>query len=138
MPCKKRREGKIGKEGQRRKICSWGLQEKGKRVSSSISVKRVLVGSPVAIPLGRLVINFLSRFSGHGGAYESNHFLEQRRRIVMTTVPTSTSNKAMKLKRLKECGFCAFCFSFIWVLFCGGSFFFTFLPSPENILSLRI
>jgi len=94
MPCKKRRERKIGKEGQRRKICSWGLQEKGKRVSSSISVKRVLVGSPVAIPLGRLVIrNLLSRFSGHGGAYENNHFLEQRRRIVMTTIPTSTSNK---------------------------------------------
>ncbi len=93
VPCERRRERKIGKEGQRRKNCIWGLQEKGKRGFSSISVKRVLVGSPVAIPLGRIVINLLSRFSGHSGAYESNHFLEQRRRIVMTTISTTTSNE---------------------------------------------
>jgi hypothetical protein len=55
---------------------------KGKRGSSSISIKGVLVGSPAPIPLGRLVINLLSRFSGYFGANESNHFLEQRRRIV--------------------------------------------------------
>jgi hypothetical protein len=61
VPCKKRRE----KDRQRRKICSWVLQEKGKRGSSSISTKRVLVGSPVAIPLGRLLTNLLSRFSRH-------------------------------------------------------------------------
>jgi len=114
-----------------------GPQEKEKSGSSSISIKRGLVGSPIAIPLGRLVINLLSRFSGHGGTYESNHFLKQRRRIVMPTVPTSTSNKTTKVKRLKEGGFCVFCFSLIWVLFCGGSFFFTFLSSPKSFFITR-
>jgi hypothetical protein len=57
VPCKKRRE---------RKICSQGLQEKGKRGSISISVKRILVGSPIAIPLGRLIINLLFQYTvGH-------------------------------------------------------------------------
>ncbi len=56
----------------------------------------------------------------------------------MTTVPTSTSNKATKVKRLKECEFCVFSFCFFWVLFCGGSFFFNVFTKPNSILSLRI
>ncbi len=125
-------EREIGKEGQRRKIAIGGPQEKEKRRSSSISVRRGLFGSPIAIPLGRLIINLLSRFSRHNGAYESNHFLEQRKRIVMTIVPASTSNKTTKVKRLKEGGFCVVCFSIFWVLFCDGSFFFNVFVKPRK------
>jgi len=38
------------------------------------------------------------------------------------TTSTSIDNKTTKVKRLKENEFCAFCFSFVWVLFCGESF----------------
>ncbi len=86
----------------------------------------MLVGSPIIVPLGGLVVNLFSRFSWHGGTYESNHFLEQRRRIMMITTPISTCNTTTKVKRPREDGFCGFCFSFVWVLFCGGSFYLHF------------
>jgi len=57
---------------------------------------------------------------------------------VVEILPTSTCNKTTKVKRLREDEFCVFCFSFVWVLFCGGSFFFTFLSSLEIFLSPRI
>jgi hypothetical protein len=63
------------------------------------------VGSLITTPLRGLLINLFSRFSWHGGTYESNRFLEQRRRIVTTIAPTSTSNQMTKVKRLKENGF---------------------------------
>jgi hypothetical protein len=44
----------------------------------------------------RLVVNLVSRFWGLNGTYESNHFLEQTRRMTMTTTPTC--NKTMKVK----------------------------------------
>ncbi len=53
--------------------------------------------------------------------------LEQRKMIVMITALASTDNKITKVKRLREDGFCVFCFSFVWVLFCGGSFFNAFI-----------
>jgi hypothetical protein len=31
-----------------------------------------------------------------------------------------------KGEKAREDGFCVFCFSFVWVLFCGGSFFLHF------------
>jgi lipase chaperone LimK len=37
--------------------------------------------------------------------YESNHFLEQRKKIVTTTL-ASTNNKTTKVKSLKEDKFC--------------------------------
>jgi hypothetical protein len=43
----------------------------------------------------------------------------------MTTVPTSTSNKATKVKRLKECGFCVFSFLFFGFCFVVGFYVFT-------------
>ncbi len=63
------------------------------------------MGSLITTPLRGLLVNLFFRFSWHGGTYESNHFLEQRRRIVTTIAPTSTSNKMTKMKRLKEDGF---------------------------------
>jgi hypothetical protein len=81
------------------------------------------VGSLITTPLRGLVVNILSRFSWHGGTHESNHFWEQRMKIVMTVAPTSTSKKTTKVNRLKEDGFCVFllffCLSFVlwWVLF---------------------
>jgi hypothetical protein len=56
----------------------------------------------------------------------------------MTTVPTSTSNKATKVKRLKEGGFCVFCFSFFWVLFCGGSFFYVFVKPRKFFITKNL
>jgi hypothetical protein len=44
--------------------------------------------------------------------------------MVTTITLTSIDNNTTKVKRLKEYGFCVFCFSFVWVLFCGVSFFF--------------
>jgi hypothetical protein len=38
----------------------------------------------VLIPLEGLVVSLVFRFWGHNGAYERNHFLEQRRRVTMT------------------------------------------------------
>jgi len=80
-----------------------------------ISIRRGLVVNLVAIPL-RLVVNLVSRIWGLNGAYESNHFLEQTSKIMMTP----TCNKTMKAKRLKEGGFCGFFWGFYFVV---GPFF---------------
>ncbi len=48
-----------------------------------ISIRKGLVVNLVV----RLIINLVSRFWGLDGAYESNHFLEQTRRRMMTTTP---------------------------------------------------
>jgi hypothetical protein len=61
-----------------------------------MSIKRGLVGNPVVFPLGGLVVNILSRFSWHNGAYENNHFLEQRKRLMTITALTSTCNKTKR------------------------------------------
>jgi hypothetical protein len=61
-----------------------------------------------------LAVSLVSRFWGHDGAYESNHFLEQRRR--MMTITTSTCNKTMKVKRPREGGFCVIIFGFYFVV----------------------
>jgi hypothetical protein len=57
---------------------------------------------------------------------------------MMIIAPTSTSNKTTMMKRLKEDGFWLFGFSFVWVLFCDGSFFLTLSSSLESFLSPRI
>jgi hypothetical protein len=62
-----------------------------------------LVVSLIVVPLG-LVVGLISRFWGHKKSYESNLFLEQRR-MMMTTTPTLTCNKIMKVKRPREGGF---------------------------------
>ncbi len=54
------------------------------------------------------------------------YFLKERRRIMMTTTPTSTGNKISKVKRLRENGFRVFYLYIFWVIFCGGSFFYVF------------
>jgi hypothetical protein len=71
----------LGKEGQRRKICNGGTQEKRKKgswdpCSIPILVIRALIVGLITIPL-QLVVSLVSRFWGHIGAYENNHFLEQ-------------------------------------------------------------
>jgi hypothetical protein len=48
----------------------------------------------------------------------------------MTTVPISINNKTTKVKRLREGGFCVFCF-FFKVLFCCGSFFLHFCQAQK-------
>lgn len=132
VPHKKWNEKMIGKEGQRgtkrKKNVVGGVQEKGKKGSSSISLKGGLVGNSFLIPLGALIINLLSRFWGHNEAYDSNHFLEQRMRIVTTVASTSIDNKTMKVKRLKDGGFCVFVFLFflgfvLWWVFLKKKFF---------------
>jgi len=108
------------------------LKKKEKRVLgpmfNSSLVKRGLVVSLIVVPL-KYDVNLISGFWGHDKSYESNHFLEQRR-MMMTTTPTSTCNKTMKVKRPREGGFC------VIKLFCGGFFFsFAFLSSPKKDLS---
>jgi len=63
-----------------------------------------MVVSLIVVPLG-LVVNLIFGFWGHNKSYESNHFLEQRRMMMRTTL-ASIGNKTMKIKRQKECGFC--------------------------------
>ncbi len=72
------------KRDEKEKIIVGDIQEKGKRGSNFISI-RGLVTSLIAIPLGGLVVSLIYTFWGHNGAYESNQFLEQRRRMVMIT-----------------------------------------------------
>jgi hypothetical protein len=120
-----KRERQI-KRDKEEKFVIGGIHEKGKRGSYSILVKRGLVGSPIVVPLGGLVVNILSRFGRHNGAYESNHFVEERRRIVTTTTLTSIGNKTTKVKRLREGGFCVFCFVFGFC-FVVGLFFCIFI-----------
>jgi hypothetical protein len=64
-----------------------------------------------------LLVGLIFGFWGHDKSCESNHFLEQRR-MMMTTTPTSTCNKTMKVKRPREGGNC------VIKLFCVGGFFF--------------
>jgi hypothetical protein len=73
-----------------------------------------------------LVINLRSRFSWHGGTYESNHFLKQWRRIVITKTPTSIGNKTTKVKKLREDGFWYFVFVLFGFCFVVGLFFYVF------------
>jgi hypothetical protein len=61
----------------------------------------------VIVPLG-LVVSLAFRFCGHSKLYESNHFLEQKRKMMTKTTPTSTSNKTTKVKTPRESGFCVF------------------------------
>jgi hypothetical protein len=56
----------------------------------------------------------------------------------MIATPSSISNKTTKVMNLREVEFCVFCFSFFWVLFCGGSFFLTFLSSPKKIIGKNL
>lgn len=79
---KEEREKDRQRETKGRNFVIEGFQGKGKRGFSSILVKRGLVGGWVAISLKGLVVNRLPRFLGFGGAYENNHFLKQRKRIV--------------------------------------------------------
>jgi hypothetical protein len=70
--------------------------------------------------------------------HESNHFLEQRKKIVMIATPTSIDNKITKVKRPREDRFCVFllffCLGFVlwWVLF------FMLLSSLTKNLSPKI
>jgi hypothetical protein len=91
--------------------------------SISNFVRSQLVVSLVVVLIG-LVVSLISKFWGHDGTYESNHFLGQRRKMMMITTLASTlastGNQTMKVRRPKEGGFCV-TFS-LWVLFCGGFF----------------
>jgi hypothetical protein len=80
----------------------------------------------ILVPLRGLAVSLVFRFWGHKGAYESNHFLEQRRRMMMTLTLVSIGNKTTKVKRPRKGGFCVFFLGFVlwWVLF------FTFFSSP--------
>ncbi len=66
-----------------------------------IFVRSRLVVGLATIPIG-LVVNLVLKFWGHSGTYENNHFLGQRKRMVMTITPTSTSNQIMEVKRPRE------------------------------------
>ncbi len=103
--------------------------------SVPISIRKGRVVSLVVVPLG-LVVNLDSKFCGHSKTYESNHFLEQRRRMMTTMSQASTSNKITKVKRSREVGFCIFFFGFCFVL--GPFFFFMFFSNPKYFLSPRI
>jgi hypothetical protein len=56
----------------------------------------------------------------------------------MTAAPALMENKITTVKKLREDGFCVFCFSFVWVLFYGGSFHFMLSSSLKKKLSPRI
>jgi hypothetical protein len=45
----------------------------------------------------------------------------------MIVTLTSIENKTTKVKTLRENGFCVFFFSFVWVLFCGGSLIYIYI-----------
>jgi hypothetical protein len=55
----------------------------------------------------------------------------------MTTVPISINNKTTKVKRLREGGFCVFCF-FLNVLFCCGSFFYIFVKPKKFLITKNL
>jgi hypothetical protein len=82
----------------------------------------------VLIQLEGLVVSLVFRFWGHSVAYESNHFLEQRRRMTMPSTLVSIGNKTTKVKRPRKGWFCVFLF---WVLFCGESFFLYFCQAHK-------
>jgi hypothetical protein len=74
-----------------------------------------------------LVVCLVFRFWGHVGAYESNHFLEQTRRMMTITTLTSINKKTMKVKRPREGGFCVILFVFYFVV---GLFLIDIFVSP--------
>ncbi len=78
----------------------------------------------VLIPLEGLVVSLVFRFWGHNGAYERNHFLEQRRRVTMTSTLVSIGNKTTKVKRPRKGQFCVFCLGFCFVV---SPFFYIFV-----------
>ncbi len=89
-----------------------------------ILVNKELVVSLAIVPLGRLVVNITFRFWGHNEAYESNHFLEQKRKMMTKTTPTSTTNKGEEAKG--GCVLCSFQFSFV-----VGPFFLCFCQAQK-------
>jgi hypothetical protein len=132
-PRKKNKEKMTSKKGQRGKFCNWGHPEK--RTKRKKRVKKGLVGSPIVVPLGGLVVNLLSKFGGHNEAYQSNHFLEERRRIVMTTALTSIGNKTTKVKRLRQGGVFFFFLGFVlwWV-----PFFYIFVKPKKKFITKNL
>ncbi len=56
----------------------------------------------------------------------------------MITTSISTCNVTTKVKRLREDGFCGFLFSFVWVLFCGGSFFLHFCQAYNFFITKNL
>jgi hypothetical protein len=101
-----------------------------------IPIRRGWVVNLVVVPLG-LVESLDSKFWGHDEAYESNHFLEQRKRRMTTTPLASIGNKSTKVKRPKKGGFCfVFFFGFCFVL--SPFFLFMFLSSSKSFLSPRM
>ncbi len=80
---------------------------------------------PVLIPLGGLTVSLDFRFWGHNKAYESNHFLEQRRRMTMTSTLVSIGNKTTRVKRLRKGGFCFVMSSFFYIFVKSIKFFIT-------------
>jgi len=81
-----------------------------------------------------LVVSLISIFWGHDGAYESDHILEQKKRMMMITTLASICNNTTKVKRPREGGFSI---NYFWVLFCGGSFIFLYISvKPKKILNV--
>jgi len=72
------------------------------------------------------------------GTYENKHFLEQRKRIVMKTTPTSTNNETTKVKRLREDRFCVFLFFFGLGFVLWWVTFIMLLSSLKSFLSPKI
>jgi hypothetical protein len=77
-----------------------------------------------------LVVSLVLKFWGHDGPYESNHFLKQRRRMMMITTLTSTGNKTMKVKRSMEGGFCVIFWGFYFLV---GPFFSIRFCQPDKV-----
>ncbi len=102
----KKGERKLTKEEQRRikgKILQQGHSRKKKKgvprsmFNSNFSKKRINCNFSFSSIRTSCKSNF--QILGHNGPYESNHFLEKKRRIMMTTTPTSIDNKTTKVKR---------------------------------------
>jgi hypothetical protein len=53
-------------------------------------------------------------------------------------IVATACTKTTKVKRLKEDGFCAFCFSFVWVLFCDGFFYYAFVKFRKFFISKNL
>jgi len=82
----------------------------------------------VLIQLEGLVVSLVFRFWGHSVAYESNHFLEQRRRMTMPSTLVSIGNKTTKVKRPRKGWFCVFFFGFCFVV---SPFFYIFVKPTK-------
>jgi hypothetical protein len=68
---------------------------------------------------------------GHDGVYENNHFLEQKRRMMMIITSTPTDNKTIKVKRPKDGEFHVIFFGFCFVV--RHFFFFYVFVEPKKI-----